>query len=58
MARGLTNQQVARELELSPHTVNYHLRNVFRKLAITTRVRLTTILSHLDSHDDPREPGN
>ncbi|MFF7371549.1 helix-turn-helix transcriptional regulator [Streptomyces tricolor] len=58
VARGLTNQQVARELELSPHTVNYHLRNVFRKLAITTRVRLTTILSHLDSHDDPREPGS
>ncbi|MEU6668857.1 LuxR C-terminal-related transcriptional regulator [Streptomyces sp. NPDC046727] len=56
VARGLTNQQIARELELSPHTVNYHLRNVFRKLAITTRVKLTTILSNLDAHDEPTVP--
>ncbi|WP_367140564.1 MULTISPECIES: response regulator transcription factor, partial [Streptomyces] len=54
VARGLTNQQIARELELSPHTVNYHLRNIFRKLAITTRVKLSTILSGLTPHDDFR----
>ena len=37
---GLTNQQVARRLYLSPHTVNYHLRTIFRKLGIGSRVEL------------------
>jgi DNA-binding CsgD family transcriptional regulator len=37
---GLTNQQVARRLYLSPHTVNYHLRTIFRKLDIASRVEL------------------
>ena len=37
---GLTNQQVARRLYLSPHTVNYHLRTIFRKLGIVSRVEL------------------
>ncbi|MFJ3904690.1 LuxR C-terminal-related transcriptional regulator [Streptomyces sp. NPDC090025] len=45
---GLTNQQIARELELSPHTVNYHLRNIFRKLAITSRVKIGPVIALLD----------
>ncbi|MFI9626372.1 LuxR C-terminal-related transcriptional regulator [Streptomyces sp. NPDC052042] len=49
---GLTNQQIARELELSHHTVNYHLRNIFRKLSITSRVRIGPILALLDRHED------
>ncbi|URN13519.1 helix-turn-helix transcriptional regulator [Streptomyces radiopugnans] len=51
MTLGLTNRQIARELELSPHTVNYHLRNVFRKLSITTRVKLGVIFLGIE----PRE---
>jgi DNA-binding CsgD family transcriptional regulator len=40
VSEGLTNQQVALRLGRSPHTVNYHLRNIFRKLGIGSRVEL------------------
>lgn len=38
--RGLTNRQIARQVGLSPHTVNYHLRAIFRKLHISSRVEI------------------
>ena len=41
VAEGLTNRQVADKLYLSPHTVGFHLRQVFRKLEISSRVELT-----------------
>jgi len=37
---GLTNRQIARRMFLSPHTINYHLRQIFRKLGIISRVQL------------------
>ncbi|MFI6693834.1 LuxR C-terminal-related transcriptional regulator [Streptomyces sp. NPDC050433] len=37
---GLTNRQIAKKVYLSAHTVNYHLRKVFRKLGIKTRTEL------------------
>jgi DNA-binding CsgD family transcriptional regulator len=40
----LTNGQIARRLFLSPHTVNYHLRWIFRKLGIRSRVQLACIV--------------
>lgn len=45
---GLTNIQVANQLGLSPHTVNFHLRNIFRKLSISTRVKLGHIVAQSD----------
>ena len=44
VARGLTNQQIAKRIFLSPHTVNYHLRQVFRKLAIGSRAELAALV--------------
>ncbi len=40
----LTNRQIARRLYLSPHTVNYHLRQIFAKLGIRSRVELARIV--------------
>jgi DNA-binding NarL/FixJ family response regulator len=45
VAEGLTNRQVARELYVSPHTVDYHLRHVYQKLGITNRVQLTRLVT-------------
>lgn len=37
LAKGLTCKQVAECVHLSPHTVNNHLRNIYRKLQVQTR---------------------
>lgn len=44
VGEALTNQQIAGRLGLSPHTVNFHLRHVFRKLGIGSRVELVSLL--------------
>jgi len=43
VARGATNREAAQRLYLSPYTVNSHLRHVFDKLGIRSRVDLARI---------------
>lgn len=43
VSRGLSNQEVADQRYVSVHTVAFHLRQVFRKLGISSRVELARI---------------
>ena len=45
VARGLSNRQVASRVFLSTHTVAYHLRHVFWKLGVTSRVQLARMVA-------------
>ncbi|GII03898.1 helix-turn-helix transcriptional regulator [Planobispora takensis] len=45
VAGGATNREVAARLYLSPRTVEHHLRNVFSRLGIRSRVDLVRLLS-------------
>jgi DNA-binding CsgD family transcriptional regulator len=45
VARGLTNKEVAAELYVSTKAVEYHLGNIFAKLAITNRRELGAALA-------------
>jgi DNA-binding CsgD family transcriptional regulator len=44
VAEGRTNAQAAADLFLSPHTIDFHLRQIYRKLGIASRVELVRIV--------------
>jgi DNA-binding CsgD family transcriptional regulator len=48
VAAGMSNKEVGAQLYLSPRTIDYHLRNVFAKLGLTSR----TQLAHVPLGDD------
>jgi len=41
VAQGLTNRQVADRIFVSRHTVDFHLRSIFRKVDVSSRIELT-----------------
>jgi ATP/maltotriose-dependent transcriptional regulator MalT len=47
VSEGFTNDQVANRVSRSQHTVNYHLRKVFQKFGINSRVKLAAIVHEI-----------
>lgn len=56
VVQGLTNQQVADQMFISGHTVAFHLRQIFRKLDICSRVELARIAVEHAQHRPPDDP--
>jgi DNA-binding CsgD family transcriptional regulator len=48
VSAGMTNREVAERLFVSTHTVSTHLRHVFAKLGISSRVELARIAAEHD----------
>ena len=53
VASGLTNQEVAARLYLSRHTIDFHLREIFSKLGIDSRVKLARLVSERGVDQQP-----
>jgi ATP/maltotriose-dependent transcriptional regulator MalT len=50
VAEGITNAQAAEQLFLSIHTIDFHLRHVFGKLGISSRVELARMAVERDAN--------
>ncbi|WP_193384302.1 helix-turn-helix transcriptional regulator [Streptomyces davaonensis] len=47
-AEGATNREIAARLALSPRTIDHHLRGVFTRLGIRSRIELVRLLAEKD----------
>jgi DNA-binding CsgD family transcriptional regulator len=58
VAQGLSNQQAADRMYVSVHTIAFHLRQIFRKLSIGSRVELARIVMEQQEHGSGLAPAS
>lgn len=52
MAQGMTNQEIAHRLVISPHTVARHVSNVLAKLGVSSRRQVADIRRQMEREGD------
>lgn len=57
VAQGMTNARTAKDLFISPHTVAYHLKKIFYKLQISSRVELARVWTNMEGFQGGLRPG-
>nr|WP_256333134.1 LuxR family transcriptional regulator [Streptomyces sp. cf386] len=50
-AEGATNREIATRLALSPRTIDHHLRGVFTRLGIRSRIELVRLIAESDASE-------
>jgi DNA-binding NarL/FixJ family response regulator len=45
LTRGYRNKEIARSFDLSPHTVNAHVRSIYQKLSVNSRSELRRLVN-------------
>lgn len=55
LIEGMTEKQIAERMDRSPHTTHVHVRNIYRKTAVTSRRELKQYFSGLSSPGDDKE---
>ena len=47
VAIGLTNKEISRKLSLSRHTIDTHIRNIYRKLSVRSRINAVKLAKEI-----------
>jgi DNA-binding CsgD family transcriptional regulator len=50
LSEGLKNADIGKQLFISPHTVDNHLKSIYRKMKVRNRTSLMSRIMRLDSH--------
>lgn len=56
LSQGLTNKEIARALDMTEHTVKFHLKNIFAKLGVDRRAHALALFQSTERSDDTRAP--
>jgi DNA-binding CsgD family transcriptional regulator len=58
VAEGLTNREIGQRMFLSRHTIDFHLRHIYQKLHINSRVQLARLVIEQGRDGDYQSNGH
>jgi DNA-binding CsgD family transcriptional regulator len=58
VAEGLTNREIGKRMFLSRHTIDFHLRRMYLKLHINSRVQLARLVIEHGRDEDYQSDGH